>query len=150
MIRRPPRSTLFPYTTLFRSYAAFELDVAFRRFQHVRGDLLALDDHLVGRLRQRGTADRSRPRTIGAEAERHVVGIAEYDLDVLGGYAELGGHDLRAGGLVPLAMAMRAHQYRHVPRRVHAHGRAFEQPAAHAEADGDAGGRQAASFHVRA
>src|SRR5690349_24735560 len=23
MIRRPPRSTLFPYTTLFRSYAAF-------------------------------------------------------------------------------------------------------------------------------
>src|SRR3712207_9102185 len=29
MIRRPPRSTLFPYTTLFRSFAAFfemELD----------------------------------------------------------------------------------------------------------------------------
>src|SRR3712207_8160749 len=23
MIRRPPRSTLFPYTTLFRSYSAF-------------------------------------------------------------------------------------------------------------------------------
>src|SRR3989449_6710754 len=26
MIRRPPRSTLFPYTTLFRSRAALELD----------------------------------------------------------------------------------------------------------------------------
>src|SRR3712207_8582875 len=26
MIRRPPRSTLFPYTTLFRSVAARELD----------------------------------------------------------------------------------------------------------------------------
>ena len=26
MIRRPPRSTLFPYTTLFRSYARFLLD----------------------------------------------------------------------------------------------------------------------------
>src|SRR3712207_7847976 len=25
MIRRPPRSTLFPYTTLFRSFAAFVL-----------------------------------------------------------------------------------------------------------------------------
>src|SRR5258708_27677150 len=25
MIRRPPRSTLFPYTTLFRSWANFEL-----------------------------------------------------------------------------------------------------------------------------
>src|SRR2546422_3877160 len=30
MIRRPPRSTLFPYTTLFRS------------FDHFRGDLLSL------------------------------------------------------------------------------------------------------------
>src|SRR3712207_7714078 len=32
MIRRPPRSTLFPYTTLFRSYlfdAHFKLSVAF-------------------------------------------------------------------------------------------------------------------------
>src|SRR2546422_5064858 len=26
MIRRPPRSTLFPYTTLFRSLSAVELD----------------------------------------------------------------------------------------------------------------------------
>src|SRR3712207_7291130 len=29
MIRRPPRSTLFPYTTLFRSLAAIALGVAF-------------------------------------------------------------------------------------------------------------------------
>src|SRR2546425_8670292 len=28
MIRRPPRSTLFPYTTLFRSVGVFEADVA--------------------------------------------------------------------------------------------------------------------------
>src|SRR2546430_8540748 len=28
MIRRPPRSTLFPYTTLFRSAAAAELAIA--------------------------------------------------------------------------------------------------------------------------
>src|SRR2546422_7365451 len=27
MIRRPPRSTLFPYTTLFRSYAAIRTSV---------------------------------------------------------------------------------------------------------------------------
>src|SRR2546429_5904538 len=32
MIRRPPRSTLFPYTTLFRSLAAgHQLDVVLRR-----------------------------------------------------------------------------------------------------------------------
>src|SRR3989475_11615078 len=35
MIRRPPRSTLFPYTTLFRSYIEF------------RGVSKAFDDHLV-------------------------------------------------------------------------------------------------------
>src|SRR2546425_5833616 len=31
MIRRPPRSTLFPYTTLFRSVGVFEADVAEQR-----------------------------------------------------------------------------------------------------------------------
>src|SRR3712207_7951706 len=31
MIRRPPRSTLFPYTTLFRSMAAHDGDAAARR-----------------------------------------------------------------------------------------------------------------------
>src|SRR3989449_8712141 len=30
MIRRPPRSTLFPYTTLFRSYEALDTDVYLR------------------------------------------------------------------------------------------------------------------------
>src|SRR5258708_30730010 len=34
MIRRPPRSTLFPYTTLFRSLWALKLKVKF----HYRGD----------------------------------------------------------------------------------------------------------------
>src|SRR4029434_11340874 len=29
MIRRPPRSTLFPYTTLFRSYFVFEILCSF-------------------------------------------------------------------------------------------------------------------------
>src|SRR5271170_8366389 len=36
MIRRPPRSTLFPYTTLFRSRAVL-LFAAGRRSQDVRG-----------------------------------------------------------------------------------------------------------------
>src|SRR5690348_18016189 len=27
MIRRPPRSTLFPYTTLFRSYPAVQMEI---------------------------------------------------------------------------------------------------------------------------
>src|SRR5258705_5009326 len=40
MIRRPPRSTLFPYTTLFRSCA----DPASRRGSYCGGRFLALAD----------------------------------------------------------------------------------------------------------
>src|SRR5256885_3093470 len=40
MIRRPPRSTLFPYTTLFRSWPPEG------RLDLVRGTLLALQKHL--------------------------------------------------------------------------------------------------------
>src|SRR2546427_13194187 len=32
MIRRPPRSTLFPYTTLFRSFPMFEWDEEEQRY----------------------------------------------------------------------------------------------------------------------
>src|SRR5438270_10617052 len=34
MIRRPPRSTLFPYTTLFRSHRAPQLVSRFSRYEH--------------------------------------------------------------------------------------------------------------------
>src|SRR3712207_7037974 len=37
MIRRPPRSTLFPYTTLFRSQTEDQRE----RFRHVRADSTA-------------------------------------------------------------------------------------------------------------
>src|SRR5260370_14533740 len=37
MIRRPPRSTLFPYTTLFRSLRHGGESVPRRRFEHRRG-----------------------------------------------------------------------------------------------------------------
>src|SRR3712207_7506380 len=50
MIRRPPRSTLFPYTTLFRS-------------QH-RADAQAVDDHHVERARAEQRAE-------GEGEERH-------------------------------------------------------------------------------
>src|SRR2546425_5318996 len=44
MIRRPPRSTLFPYTTLFRSDDAAE---AFERALELDPDLKAAQDGLV-------------------------------------------------------------------------------------------------------
>src|SRR3712207_9570238 len=42
MIRRPPRSTLFPYTTLFRSLHVDRDDAVAERAQH-RGDVGASD-----------------------------------------------------------------------------------------------------------
>src|SRR5260370_11320168 len=41
MIRRPPRSTLFPYTTLFRS---IPLAIVFRSGVNVVGGAIAVDD----------------------------------------------------------------------------------------------------------
>src|SRR5438105_5985006 len=41
MIRRPPRSTLFPYTTLFRSGPVFEV-------VHEEGELYLLAEELAG------------------------------------------------------------------------------------------------------
>src|SRR3712207_8964035 len=74
MIRRPPRSTLFPYTTLFRSLVDFL----------VRGDLL-LDQpgtELVQDLRPRLPVDRLDPglvagRVLDREVEVAVAGEHE-------------------------------------------------------------------------
>src|SRR3712207_6849633 len=54
MIRRPPRSTLFPYTTLFRSLAANGL---------VETETIA---HVTSRLIVNRTALKTQPERIGA------------------------------------------------------------------------------------
>src|SRR3712207_7986426 len=46
MIRRPPRSTLFPYTTLFRSGRLHELGVEVRQLEHDAALAELLDQHL--------------------------------------------------------------------------------------------------------
>src|SRR3989442_10901629 len=43
MIRRPPRSTLFPYTTLFRSLASEDLEEPAERVVDLSGGLQVLD-----------------------------------------------------------------------------------------------------------
>src|SRR2546425_9272229 len=43
MIRRPPRSTLFPYTTLFRSRAVFRMRVVVVKARPVAQHQVALD-----------------------------------------------------------------------------------------------------------
>src|SRR6185437_15927672 len=133
-----------------REHAIRELDVAVARFQHVRRDLLAFDDHFVSGFGERRATDRRRPRAVRAEPELDLVGIAEHDLDVLARDAELARYDLRARRLVTLAVVVRAHQHGHVTGRMNAHGGALEQAAAHAEPDRDARWRQPARFDVRA
>src|SRR3712207_7663840 len=71
MIRRPPRSTLFPYTTLFRSLV--EQDRLLRRAAPLGG---APDDHLAPYL-----------------ADRHLHGVSRPDvLARLGRTPEIGRH----------------------------------------------------------
>src|SRR2546426_4341497 len=53
MIRRPPRSTLFPYTTLFRSASGVDL---------VRRN-----------LRPRGARERARPGRVRSDARRRLL-----------------------------------------------------------------------------
>src|SRR3989442_9640674 len=62
MIRRPPRSTLFPYTTLFRSdFREDLLDDARRR--HAGKPRLGLGNHAVGDDRDGHLADVDRKST---------------------------------------------------------------------------------------
>src|SRR5258708_16601646 len=42
MIRRPPRSTLFPYTTLFRSHEYFLLRISITKYRHCQIYLLSV------------------------------------------------------------------------------------------------------------
>src|SRR5690349_24024609 len=57
-MRRPPRSTLFPYTTLFRSMLGEELDRFFRA-DFAQENIPPADRRAVG-LQADGTADRNR------------------------------------------------------------------------------------------
>src|SRR2546429_7401263 len=79
MIRRPPRSTLFPYTTLFRSHVAGHqvgilraggCGAALRGHQAVALDLLRelLEREANPRLRPGGHARRHKP---GERSEEH-------------------------------------------------------------------------------
>src|SRR2546425_7053105 len=62
MIRRPPRSTLFPYTTLFRSHSSYSR----RRLSFIR----------EGRHGRRGNPDLRAPRTRSEEHTSELQSLA--------------------------------------------------------------------------
>src|SRR3712207_6938557 len=83
MIRRPPRSTLFPYTTLFRSHPAYEAVRALGRLTaHQRGRELrrTIARGLVGRQQHPGDhgadrhrEDRSEEHTSELQSRQYLV-----------------------------------------------------------------------------
>src|SRR2546430_8930675 len=76
MIRRPPRSTLFPYTTLFRSELAAGREVTeVRERQRAIADLRAELRHLlVGQLQERlKHAERSEEHTSELQSQSNLV-----------------------------------------------------------------------------
>src|SRR2546422_11098204 len=105
MIRRPPRSTLFPYTTLFRSrisrprtaLAAKTADVDMDRldvaFDRDRGDEIGALSRLLGAMTTRLRAGAARLR----EAERRLA---------MGDLARQVNHDIK-NGLIPIRNVFR-------------------------------------------
>src|SRR5436853_5445771 len=72
MLRRPPRSTLFPYTTLFRSHIA----MARRKHERVRaavGASLDVGPVIDQRLHDDGVPGRSEEHTSELQSLRHLV-----------------------------------------------------------------------------
>src|SRR2546429_3651811 len=76
MIRRPPRSTLFPYTTLFRSSeGAAKKEEKPRKFQAIRGtrDLLPPETALWNRVEDTARSVRSEEHTSELQSRLHLV-----------------------------------------------------------------------------
>src|SRR5258705_4543684 len=73
MIRRPPRSTLFPYTTLFRSQRAAEIPPAIALFA-LRYGKICDNAHLISISPQETASNgRSEEHTSELQSLRHLV-----------------------------------------------------------------------------
>src|SRR5687768_17810504 len=70
MIRRPPRSTLFPYTTLFRSEACFHLAAQANVRVSVERPAYDADVNVIGTIRVLNAATRHGTRAVFASTGR--------------------------------------------------------------------------------
>src|SRR3989441_8030064 len=107
MIRRPPRSTLFPYTTLFRSHEESakglgELEAKVNDLKSLHGDLLERTEEIRGRHDEAKRADeelRGRLATLRDEVQRTVKrfelenqgldAVSQRILDLRGGLTDM-------------------------------------------------------------
>src|SRR2546422_7847458 len=76
MIRRPPRSTLFPYTTLFRSYARSATGYVDVPLEWSRTYVLVApgrEKSVIGDLRLESLRERSEEHTSELQSRLHLV-----------------------------------------------------------------------------
>src|SRR2546430_13610500 len=76
MIRRPPRSTLFPYTTLFRSCARYPFRAIDEKVVHLRGGVHVVfaEEHALGDpIDQTVRQDRSEEHTSELQSQSNLV-----------------------------------------------------------------------------
>src|SRR5438309_7772612 len=73
MIRRPPRSTLFPYTTLFRSLQRHVLDADVLELLQCRDELIGRSHEVLGVLFDRLEEVRSEEHTSELQSQFHLV-----------------------------------------------------------------------------
>src|SRR5256885_5724100 len=97
MIRRPPRSTLFPYTTLFRS--AEILQIVTQLLRHEARGLRDIGPQQLQSLRLREVIQRSEEHTSELQSPcnlvcRLLLEEKKTDTPDSGGYGKLGGRDV--------------------------------------------------------
>src|SRR3712207_7018775 len=71
MIRRPPRSTLFPYTTLFRSPGCYPTVATLALAPAVSAGLVAPDVVVVAASGTSGAGKSPKPHLLGSRSEEH-------------------------------------------------------------------------------
>src|SRR2546430_16299594 len=114
MIRRPPRSTLFPYTTLFRSHERLQASLRSGSFARVKV-MQAADFRNLDHLTERRKLDRSADGRIFFERQMRTASFVVFEIilqnpaqpglmennDVIQAFATDGAHQSFRKGILP-------------------------------------------------
>src|SRR5258708_17541190 len=111
--------------------------VGIRGLNQLGRELRAFGDNLVHGLHYVCAAHGDGTRPVGAHTEEDLSRVAVDDVDVLHGNAEAIGHDLSESGLVSLAVGVRAGEYCHLARRMHANFARLDETRPRTERTGD-------------